>query len=257
MKICIPTYKRVDLQITLNQIPKILYPDTFLICTKEEENLLKKYNIQLIVLPDNVKGIGNIRQYIVENLKTDFIWFLDDDLIFYRREINKTKLLKIKDADFIELYNWNKKCLEKGYAIVGCSAQGGNNRFKGKFTFFGRIYASYALNSKILKKHNIKFNEMEVMEDFNVVLHLLRFGYKSIINTEFAHNQKASNQAGGCSEFRTYDLQKKSAFLLSEKHKPFVSVVKKESKNWVGMKHRFDVKIFWKKAFEQGRYRIK
>jgi len=93
------------------------------------------------------------------------------------------------------------------------------------------------------------------MEDFNVVLHLLRFGYRSIINTEFAHNQKASNQSGGCSESgRTYEVQKRSALLLAEKHKPFVNVVKKESKNWVGMEHRYDVKIFWKKAFEQGRY---
>ena len=219
MKICIPTYKRVDSQITLSLIPKILYPDTYLVCNKFEEEDLKKYNINLIVLPDDIKGIGNVRQYVVDNLDSKYIWFIDDDLSFLRRESNSIKLNKIKDEDFLELYNSNKTRLEKGYAIVGCSAQGGNNRFEGKFTYFGRIFSVYA------------------------------------INTEFAHNQKASNQSGGCSESgRTYEVQKRSALLLAEKHKPFVNVVKKESKNWVGMEHRYDVKIFWKKAFEQGRY---
>jgi len=255
MKICIPTYKRVDTQITLGLIPKILLQDTYLVCNKFEEEDLKKYNVNLLVLPDSIKGIGNVRQYVVENLGSKYVWFIDDDLSFLRRETDSIKLKKIKDEDFIELYNWNKMCLEKGYAIVGCSAQGGNNRFEGKFTYFGRIFSVYAINTDILKKHNIKFNEMEVMEDFNVVLHLLRFGYRTIINTEFAHNQKASNQSGGCSESgRTYEVQKRSSLLLAEKHKPFVNVVKKESKNWIGMEHRYDVKIFWKKAFEKGRY---
>ena len=41
MKICIPTYKRVDTQITLGLIPKILLQDTYLVCNKFEEEDLK------------------------------------------------------------------------------------------------------------------------------------------------------------------------------------------------------------------------
>ena len=154
MKICIPTYKRVDTQITLGLIPKILLQDTYLVCNKFEEQDLKKHNVNLLVLPDSIKGIGNVRQYVVENLGSQYVWFIDDDLSFLRREKDSIKLKKIKDEDFIELYNWNKMCLQKGYAIVGCSAQGGNNRFENKFTYFGRIFSVYAINTDILKKYS-------------------------------------------------------------------------------------------------------
>lgn len=255
MRICIPTYKRTNNQITLELIPKELIKNTTLVCNKFEEEELKQYGVNILSVPDEIKGIGKVRQFVIENIKEKYVWFIDDDLNFLRREPNSIKLKKIKDSDFIDLYNWNKEQLEKGFGIVGCSAQGGNNRFEGKFTYFSRIFSVYALNTKILNKHNIKFSEMEVMEDFNVVLDLLRFGYKSIINTEFAHNQKASNQSGGCSESgRTLEVQKKSALYLAQKHKPFVKVVKKKSKNWIGMEERYDVRIYWKKAFTNGNY---
>jgi len=257
MKICIPTYRRIDAQITLQSIPDELRHQTVLICEKVEEEELKKYGVRVLTLPDSVKGIGNVRQWVVENINSKFIWFIDDDLSFQRRVKDSKKLTKITDSDFIDLYNWTKQCLQKGFGIVGCSAQGGNNRFENKFTYFNRIYAIYALNTEILIKHNIRFDEIELMEDFNVILHLLRFGYRSVINTEFAHNQKAANQTGGCSDMgRNEEMQKKSAYILAEKHKPFVSVVKKTSKNWVGMEERHDVKVYWKKAFEQGKYSI-
>lgn len=256
MKIMIPTYKRVDNQITLKSIPKDLLKLTYLVCYEEEELHLKKYNINLIVLPQGIRGIGAKRQYIVDNYPQEHILFIDDDLSFLKRKNGETKLEKIKDNQFKELYDWILMCLEKGFGIVGCSAQGGNNRFPNKFTYFGRIWAIYGINTKILNKHNIRYDQIEVMEDFYVVLDLLRWGYRSIINTEFAHGQKASNQAGGCSETRTYEIQKQSALLLSLKHEPFVNVVKKKSKNWVNMEERYDVKIYWKKAFEKGNYNL-
>jgi len=252
MKIIIPTYKRVENQVTLKSIPKDLLNLTYLVCYEEEEGALKKYNVNLIVVPKNIRGIGLKRQYIVDYFKEENILFIDDDLNFLKRLNGQQKLEKIDNIT--ELYNWVSMCLDKGFGIVGCSAQAGNNRFKNNFTYFGRIWAFYGINTKILNKHNIRYDQIEVMEDFNVVLDLLRYGYRSIINTEFAHNQKASNQSGGCSETRTFEIQKRSALLLAEKHKPFVKVVKKKSKNWVNMEERYDVKIYWKKAFEQGNY---
>ena len=256
MKICIPTYKRTDNQITLKSIPDHLLKETYLICNKFEENELKKYNVNIFSIPDSIKGIGNVRQFVLDNnnFNCDEILFLDDDLSFLRRIDNTIKLKKIEKENFNELYTWFKKQLNN-FGIAGLSMQAGNNRYSGDHIYFGRIFSVYALKISTLKKHNIRFDEMEVMEDFNVVLDLLRYGYKTIINTKFAHTQKASNQKGGCSESgRTNEVQKKSALYLAEKHSPFVNVVKKNSKNWIGMEERYDVKIFWKKAYEKGRY---
>ena len=258
MKICIPTYKRIDTQITLSLIPKILLKYTYLICNKFEEEDLKKYNVNLFVLPDKIKGIGNVRQYVVENLGSKYVWFIDDDISFQKRISNTIKLRNVTDENFIELYNWNKMCLDKGFGIVGCSTRGGNNRYLSKFVYFGRIFSVYSVNTEILLKHNIRFDEQQQMEDFNVTLHLLRYGYRSIINTEFAHSQKASNQDGGCSASgRNYETQKNSVLLLAEKHKPFVKIKIKKSKTWQNMEERYDANIQWKKAFEKGRYIFK
>ena len=256
MKICIPTYKRSHNQITLQSIPDQLLSSTYLFCNKFEEKDLQEYNVNVVVMPDDIKGIGRVRQFILDyNYDSDKILYLDDDLTFLRRDDGTTKLRKIGKENFLELYNWFIKQLDKNYGIAGLSMQGGNNRYEGNSVEFGRIYSVYALKISTLKNHNIRFDEIEVMEDFNVVLDLLRHGYRSIINTQFAHTQKASNQPGGCSDSgRTKEVQESSAIYLAGKHAPFVMLVKKKSKNWVGMEERVDVRISWKKAYREGNY---
>jgi len=61
-------------------------------------------------------------------------------------------------------------------------------------------------------------------------------------------NQHGSNLAGGCSHYRTQEVQEESARKLAELHPGLVSVVKKAAKNW-GWAERTDVTVGWKKAF--------
>ena len=253
MNIYIPTYKRTDKQITLGNLPKSLYDQTYLVCVEEEAEELSKYGAKILVTPPEVKGIGPTRQYVIDNAKDKHILFLDDDLKFYRRN-EEAKLKKINPDEFHHLHTWINYCLEMGYPMVGVSAQAGNNRFKGNFAYLQRIFTVYGLNTEFLKEKNIRFDEMELMEDFNVALKIIRHGFKTILNTEFAHTQSNSNASGGCSEYRNYELQKKSAYMLMEKHYPYVKVVKKNAKSWTGLQERYDVRIQWKKAYIEGTY---
>ncbi len=253
MNIYIPTLNRTEKQITLSNLPKTLYEKIYLVCIEEEAEELKKYGTNVLVTPPEVKGIGETRQYVIDNTKDEHILFLDDDLKFYKRNADK-KLRKIVGNQFHELYNWISLALDKGYPMVGVSAQAGNNRFDGNFAYLQRIFTVYGLNTKFLKDNNIRFDEMKLMEDFNVALKVIRHGYKTVMNTEFAHTQSNSNATGGCSSYRDYELQKESAFKLMENHYPFVKVVKKESKSWTGLEERYDVRVQWKKAYLKGSY---
>jgi hypothetical protein len=256
MNIYIPTLGRTEAQITLKSLPEDLLNKTFLVCNEEESATLNKVHPNLIICPENIKGIGEVRQYVIEKEKEATLLFLDDDLIFLKREPKSKTLKPIEKTNFRELYDWFIKKLNEGYPMAGLSARQGNHlSYPKKEILLSRIFTVYALNIEILKNFNVRFDEMELMEDFNVSLHLIRYGFKTISNTEFAHAQKNSNQKGGCSTYRNQETQSRAARLLAKKHYPFVKVVKKNSNSWESMEEREDVMIYWKKAFEKGKYK--
>ena len=250
MKIYIPTYKRVDNQITIKNIPDELKELTYLVVRKEEYKDLIKYHNRIIILPDDITNIGQTRQYIIDTVGNAKILFLDDDLNFFKREKNTKKLKKCTEKEFIQLYEWFLNTINQGYPMVGLSSRQGNNYFEGNYEYLVRIMTVYALDVEMLKKLNIRFDEMELMEDFNVALTLIRNGFLTVINTEFAFGQKSSHAKGGCSEYRTAERQSQNARMLVKKHKPFVKLVKKKTKAWKGLEEREDVMIYWKRAYQ-------
>ena len=255
MKIYIPTLGRVDNQITIKSIPDNLLDKTYLVCSEKEAPLLKKIHDNLIICPKEINGIGKVRQYIIDKSTEPYLLFLDDDLVFLKRENNSKKLKPIDKTEFTALYNWFMQKLNEGYPMVGLSARQGNHlSYPEKEIYLSRIFTVYALNTEILKNFNVRFDEMDLMEDFNVALRLIRYGFKTISNTEYAHAQKSSNQKGGCSLYRNIETQSKAARLLVKKHKPFVKLVKKKTESWEGMEEREDVMIYWKKAYNGNKY---
>jgi hypothetical protein len=87
------------------------------------------------------------------------------------------------------------------------------------------------------------------MEDFDVTLQLLRLGYANIVLAQWVHNQRGSGASGGCSTYRTMDMQAKAAKGLAKLHAPFVNVVYKQTSHAWGGQARQDVVIAWKKAY--------
>ena len=55
---------------------------------------------------------------------------------------------------------------------------------------------------------------------------------------------------GGCSTYRTMELQGAAAEKLAAKHHPFVKVVIKKTKTAWGGAERKDVIVQWKKAYQ-------
>jgi hypothetical protein len=102
----------------------------------------------------------------------------------------------------------------------------------------------------------IELGRVPVMEDFDLTLQLLRAGFPNRVSYEFCWNQRGSGSEGGCSTYRTGEMQAAAARRLAELHPDFVKVVTKSSKsNWKqgDMQERVDVIVQWRKAFEAGR----
>ena len=251
MKLFIPTYKRTERQLTWNNLPESIREWTYLVCPEGEVETHVNANRQVIGTPDNVKGIAKTRQWIIENSDDDQVFFADDDQSFKVREENSYKLRPMDETDYQEMVGAVIENLGK-YNAVGISAQAGNNRSFPKTVISpGRMYNCYAFNRNVLLENNIRFDDMVVMEDFHVTLSLLKLGMPNAILQNWCWSSPGSNATGGCSTYRTADVQRSGALQLEKLHSPFVTVVEKESKAWKnGLESRTDVRVQWKKALE-------
>ena len=98
-KIYIPTLGRVDNQRTYESLPDFVAMMTYLVIQPQELTDIKKNypNANLVVLPEEVKGIAKTREYIV-GLGNDTLYgMLDDDLEFARRNVDRTTNKKTGD----------------------------------------------------------------------------------------------------------------------------------------------------------------
>jgi hypothetical protein len=251
MKLFIPTYRRVEKQRTWDSLPNEVREFTYLVCPEDEveDHISKGRNV--LSIPEGVKGIAQTRQWIIENSDDDQVMMADDDQSFKRRIEGDYKLRDMGVLDYVQMFDKVIELLDE-YNAVGISSQAGNNRtFPKSVVSPGRMYNMYAFNRNVLIENNIRFDKMVVMEDFHVTLSLLKLGMPNAILQDWCWSSPGSNAKGGCSTYRTAEVQREGALRLAELHAPFVKVVEKESKSWGnGLEKRTDVRVQWKKALE-------
>ncbi len=268
IRIYIPTRDRLRVQRTWNFLPEELRKNAALVCSASESAVHMKQNRSVMACP--VQGISGVRQWLVDLEKEKFVMTDDDHYMYRRVSPSSPKLRKADGRDLVVLYSRIEKLLDE-YPMVGVSARQGNDAYLG-LRDGGRIYEirpgltlnkrtcnMYGIRPDVLKKEGIRFDEVPLMEDMHVCLSLIARGYNVALITEFAWNQEASGVAGGCSSYRSYELQREAALKLARLHRPFVTVVKKlskdkDGKNWktVGAE-RFDVRVDWTGAAAGGR----
>ena len=265
MRIYIPSRGRETEQTTLSQLPGMYLSRTTLVVNNDEAEkyvseptLLTYYKngVRLVVCPPEIQSIGGVRQHIVnhhhahhEEKDGPKILMLDDDLRFFiRRKDQPAKFMRIEPQELLECLIDVEKQLDVD-AHASILAREGGNRFLKPYEHNTRMLRALAYRTDILKKHNISFDRLIVMEDFDVALQLLRLGYRGTAICGYVQDQTKSNAPGGCSIYRTLEKQAEGAMGLKEKHGPFVCVVRKTTKTaWNGAT-RTDAEIQWKKAF--------
>lgn len=262
MRIFIPTLGRgPSLQYTLRE----LGPD-----------LVKKYNATLVCEPSEVRvfqshginavgckvqgNIGKVRQWICDHTDDPHILVMDDDLQSWSwREEHSSgpEPMDVTVAYRKATPQQRAKGLAEVAKLLKRYAHGSighrlfaNNREALEFNT--RQLRALAYDVNVLKAEGIKFR-MELMEDLDVQLQLIKRGHEGFQINSLVQEQKGSNEAGGCSVYRSDERQTAAAHKLASYHPECVTVVQKKQKgNGTMWGDRTDVRISWRKAIRAG-----
>jgi len=265
VRIVIPTYRRVERQITLRNIPKRWHKRTDLIVDEVDAAYLKKTvpaGVSLIVHPPSVTSIAKKRKWILEHYNTtgvDKIMMFDDDLRFSRRRyskpLKKGKPLppfNITTASEEEI-DWALRKVDRAldkYVHVGIGPRQGNNGILSAHRWYANSRMIYALGYRVpeVVEHCV-LGRIEHREDMELCLQLLTQGYPNRVLVELVVDQ-TYNSKGGASLERNMTASNADAEKLAQMFPDFVKVVEREYKQSVSRK---EVIVRWKKAYEYGR----
>ena len=262
MRIYIPTIGRIDKQLTVDRL------------TPE---LCKKFNVALVTSPGEAKalreategkgvsvlscranGISDTRQWILDfhkrewDAKDPVVLMLDDDLPTWRQragEVNakgETPYTKATTKEIEKGLTFFAKLMKDhahgsiGHALF-CQVSP-------LLKFNSRMLRALAYNVKLIPK-GTEFR-LQVMEDFDMELQLLTQGLPSVTYNGIVQDQHQNNSAGGCSGYRTLEVQAAAAHRLKELWPDLVTVVTRApAREWIGMGgERTDVRINWSRA---------
>jgi hypothetical protein len=248
MEIYILSSGRADRQITWNAMPRMVQDQTKIVVPWDERADYSNYPV--LTHKDIIRDVTRTRQWLIERAKHKICMF-DDDLSFATRiPRDPTKFKPMSMEEFVAMMDSIEAKL-RSYAHVGVSGREGANRRVEDILYIGRMVRVLAYDARVMKKLGIRIDRLKLMADFDVTLQFLRAGYGNAIINWAVQNQAGSNARGGCSAYRTPEMQRLDAIALQKLHPDFVTLVHKEIKSKDPMwQNRLDVRVQWKKAYE-------
>ena len=259
IELVIPTFKRLDRQITFSNIPNELLNNVTLVVQPQEEKEARKVHSKIFVVSgDNIgmaKTIRDITYEFAVNRQSRF-WILDDDLKFlrhYETDNGKLKKQPMTKSDFNECLKKTEEWMDEGYPHGALGTTWNNPLGKFPYVVNSRIMANKYYDGISISKiwNDIDWVGCCGAEDFYVTLQLLTKGYPNRVWYEFIVDAGASYKDGGCSDYRNTDYHNQSCEELQRHFPAYVTLKYKESdaKNMKGqMIARSQVQ--WKKAYE-------
>jgi hypothetical protein len=274
MLIAIPSRGRPDWkkQVTLRNFIDMKCKRPVTLCVPDEKweginyrnNVLREVRnrgVDLTVeyVPGTHIGISRTREWILDELAFQrderYVLMVDDDMDFcYRPNMADPALETIKDLKRFEtMFETLEQWLTEGFVHIGIGARQGSNHVTEPYRDVARMMNAYAYDTQALRDIGVELGRVPVMEDFDLTLQLLRKGYPNRVSYQYVWNQRGSGAEGGCSIYRTAEMQMEAAKQLQQFHPAYVSVVTKSAGTvWKDMEERGDVVIQWQKAYEEG-----
>lgn len=258
MRIIIPTYRRVNAQLTFWDLPQCWRArTTFVVDERDAKSLrfrwprLEGNGTRIEVVPGCVETIAQKRAWILETTPHERIVMMDDDLRFaVRKETFGGDDVGLVKAGHQEIDHFlcllNEKLHEVPHA--GFSARQGNNRLPPGWRGPARMMYVLGYHVPTVRKH-CELGRIETREDFDYALQLLRAGFNNAVTSSICVDQKY-NAAGGASTERSVERSNADADRLAELHPGLVKVVEKPYKTSLP---RREVVVQWKKAFEDSK----
>jgi len=253
-KIYIPTLGRVNNQRTYESLPDFVAMMTYLVIQPQELTDIKKNypNANLVVLPEEVKGIAKTREYIV-GLGNDTLYgMLDDDLEFARRNVDRTTNKKTGDKaqtdmteqDWKDWFDKVENWLNNDYGACGMRFHAFPPNEKEDIEF-QKISQVYFINGNKFSPNEIKW-DIQFSEDIYFILQLLELGNKTIVSDKYLYRHPDGHfSEGGCSdEGRNEENDYKTLLEVSKRYPQLFNI------DTINGKYQ----VNWKKAYRQVEY---
>jgi hypothetical protein len=260
----IPTRGRVGLayQLTLREFLTKSSVMPILVCPPDEVSLHWSYYRRVYGCPHS--GIGPTRQWILDRATYDVLVMADDDMTFaYRPDPAVSKLEVCQDLN--PLLEYVYLCATRlGFIHGGVGARQGNQNIdlsgprggtideQGRLTIdCTRVNNFHFVNRPAVLRTGARFDVLPVMEDFHFTLWLLTRGIPNRVIHDYVWNQRGSGRVGGCSLYRTPQVQTQGAEGLARAFPKYVRVVTKTGRATSGLwsGSRTDVKVYWSRAY--------
>ena len=263
-KIYIPTFRRVDTQITFDNLPDE-YKEKVTMVVQGQERDEYKYDVEYLVVDDNI-GIAKTRELICRDADKRRFYMVDDQLILHRRNaeyfggesnMDTAKRACTKedlDEMFSMFHSWmdDEQIMHIGHRSSQLPP--------------GKIYLD---NQAITQATMIDGNELskfideiewdlcQLGSDSRFALDCLTYGYKNRISDEFCHFKEGMWAPGGCNEFRTIEMWEEEHMKLMSKYPEFVYIHNDKMKPWGKYAKNFgefvEFRYKWKDAYNSSK----
>lgn len=242
---------RSDRSDTLESLGDSAHSVTLVVPTEQVDvykTLAGRYGCRLVGCPHD--GIARTREYCGRAAKTDRFLMLDDDLKFFRRTSPTDYRLRTPTElgdDVAGMLYAVSRALDR-YAHVAVSAREGNNRLPYPGAECSRPLRALAYRTDEFLR--CEHGRVRVMEDFDVTLQMIRRGLKNFVLSYWSQDQKQTQAAGGCSDYRTLELHEAEVRRFAVLHEGFVRLRDKKNKTGGAFGSRLEATIYWQRAWE-------
>jgi hypothetical protein len=237
-------------------LPGELRRRTTLVCPKLEASRLYRLHkdVEIVIQPDPTWRIAQKRGWIVrEWLKAgyDKIIMVDDDLRFAKRvSTDDWHLRQIQGEALIPEFERIVQKLGPEFPHVGFGLRWNNNRIKTVgWKSPGKLIQAVGFYLPIVVKE-CRFDLVELREDLCATLQLLLKGYPNAIWPGTVVDQRY-NAPGGCSVYRTVEINSAEAEKFASLFPGYVSVIERK----YNAMSRKEVIVRWGKALKDGQRR--
>lgn len=273
MNIYIMSRGRAGKVNTLKWIPEAWLSKTFVICSRGEYVDYRSANrndVGVIEAPVWVTNYSQKFQWILDGFPATAedetfavnvtygevnpkALIMDDDLVFSSRQQND-KLISIKDPEKLrDMFEQTEIYLDE-YALVGIHPRQMGQNAKFPKVDNGRIICMQGVNRARIG--SVKVDQFPILADVILNCTLLSRGQPNAILTTFFQDHGPCQAPGGCSIYRTADMQRAAVSYLAARWPEFVKVVKRKTNDgWLANEEgeRVDYTAQWKKLYAAGR----
>jgi hypothetical protein len=213
MKVVIPSKGRAE-KITTNK-----FFNEVTLCVEPQEKDL--YNFPKIVLPENNKGIGYSRKFIVDNFPSEKVIAIADDDITGFYEVVNGKLIYADVPNLMLVLE--KKMSEMKLGAVGMSTRQNNWYSKKEFILNKKMFNFGMFNLELMRERKINYDpNLTLFEDIDLLIQFrikgINFGcfHKYAVDTySYKDREKAG---GGCLNAWQVENSKKNVEYLIAKY---------------------------------------